>query len=274
MQILRDLREAHFQPKYLSLPPAVQEKICLIEVLFERAMLYLGAREGAAAGVPDFDSYLRDLYKNRARSEQKDHEDAGGAAGGGGPYYLGLKIEDWIELLEDSRYYPNPELSHLAMMLFCLWDYWINWPHSRRIFEEENEISQWYLWPTAPAPPSAPSFEATLDRSLVWLAHEVGREMANIRHRAKKKEGIAQRNLERKTKSMAKEVKIVDAFHAVPKMKGDFRNSIVERIYKFLNETIGKKTIERWMEDNVPLMEKYFKKEERGKTYRWVYIGH
>jgi len=273
MPTLRAPRETEFLPKYQSLPPTVQEKVCGIEVLYERAMLYLVAREGAPAGVPDFNSYLRDVYKNRVKGAQKDHEDEPPKGGAGGAYYGGLEYDDWIKILGDSRYRPPSDLVHLAYMLAALWIYWINWPYDRRIFEVGNKISLRDVALGTP-PPSAPSFEATLDRSLVWLASAVGVETANTQHWGEKKEGIARQNIERKAKSMTREVEIVNAFHAVLKNKGDSLNCIIERIYKNLKESVGRKTIERFIKGNAPLMNKCFQEEQRGKSHRIVYIGH
>jgi len=273
MPTLRALREADFQPKYQSLYPPVQEKVCLIEFLYERAMIYLEAREKAPAGVPNFDSYLRDLYKNMAKVSQKDPEDEAPKVGMGA-YYLGLDYEDWAKILGDSRYRPHfGNLSHTAVMLSVLWIYWMTWPYSRRIFEEEKKISLSNIFEPDPVP-SAPSFEATLDRSLVWLALSLGEEMANTEHWAKKREGIAQYNLKVKKTYISTDNKIVDAFYAVPKKKGDYFNSIVNRIYTALGGSIAKKTIERHLQKNLPLMEHNFSHEQRGGQKRLIYIGH
>jgi len=281
MPILKDFREANYLEPFQKLPPTVQEKIRQIEVLYDRAILYLWARAEASKGVPDFESYLIDLYKNRVKSPKKDLDDILK------DLLLKLRPEPaeyfiWnanhkscIKILGDSRYYPWPgNWSHLVKMLYELWIYWLFWPSGRRFFEEKHEIRPWYRAEGEPDPPSAPSFEAALDLSLMWLAHELGREIENIWHQAKKKEGIAQRNLERKEKYRKREGGIVSAFHTVPKKKGDFLNSIVVLMFKSLNETVKKKTIDRWMKNNAPLMERYFQKEKRGKAIRWVYIGH
>lgn len=270
MPTLRFYREAEFLPKYQSLPPTVQTKICMIEKLFEMAMLYLKARDSAPAGVPDFDSLLIDIAKNMVNATEKELEEKPQEEGAGNPD-LGFQYDYWITIIGDSRYRPLPDLSHLAYMLAALWIYWITWPFSRRRFEGRKEIS---LIDWRSTPPSAPSFEANLDRSLVRLAQKVGTETANILHWGKKKEGIARQNIERKAKSMIREVEIIDAFHAIPKNKGDSRNRIVTRIYNYLKRSIGKKTIERYIKNNVTLMERCFQEEGDGKRRRIIYIGH
>jgi hypothetical protein len=181
MPILKDIREAKSLTTYQNLPPSVQEKVCQIEVLYDRAILYLEAKKGAPAGVSDFKAYLKDIYENRIKGAQEEHEDEPLKVNTRNAFYLGLDYEYWIEILADSRYDSPPDLVHHAMMFFALWIYWMNWPNSRRIFKEENENQPWYAVPAEPAPPSAPSFEAALDRSLVWLALSVGIETANIR---------------------------------------------------------------------------------------------
>lgn len=273
MPILRDLRETKYLPTFQSLPPVIQEKIRLIEVLYSRAMLHLEAKEGAPAGVPDFKSHLRDIYEKRANGAQTTNKDERQQEGILGAFCLGLEYEDWIEILGDSRYYPWPgKLSYHVMMLLALWLYWMNWPHDRRILESEKEICLSDLVPGAP--PSAPSFEANLDRSLVWLAHEVGIEITNIRHWGKKREGVAQQNLKDKPEVIARGEKIIEAFHTVQKNMGDSLNSIVIRIFKELKETISKRTIARHLNENLPLMAHCFKPKQNGKKKRIVYIRH
>jgi hypothetical protein len=231
MPTLRAHRKAEFLPNYQSLPPTVQEKVCGIEVLYERAMLYLGAREGAPAGVPDFNSYLRDVYENRVKGAKKDHEDEPPEGGSGGAYYLGLEYEYWIEILGDSRYRPPTDLVHLAYMLAALWIYWINWPYDRRIFEVGNKISLRDAALGTP-PPSAPSFEATLDRSLVWLASAVGVETANIQHWGEKKEGFALLNLKKKTDAAVKKAKVIEIYHISSKIKVGMKLNTVSKVIK------------------------------------------
>ena len=277
MPTLRAQREAEFLPEYQSLPPIVQTKICLIEKLFEMAILFLKARESAPAGVPDFDSLLIDIAKNMANATQKNLEDEP-LKGGAGDHDLGFKYDYWIKILGDSRYRPLPDLLHHAYMLAALWIYWLTWPSSRRDFEVRKEIclSDLALAATpSPAPsPSTPIFEANLDHSLVWLAHKVGTETANILHLQKKKEGIARQNIERKAKSFTREVEIVNAFHTVPNKIGDSLNCIIERIYEHLNKNVGRKTIMRFIKGNGPLMNNCFQQEQRGKSHMIVYIGH
>ncbi len=235
MPTLRAYREAEFLPKYQSLPPTVQEKVCGIEVFYERAMLYLVAREGAPAGVPDFNSYLRDVYKNRVKGAQKDHEDEPPKGGAGGAYYGGLEYDDWIKILGDSRYRPPPDLMHLAMMLLALWIYWLTWPSSRRHFEVRKEICIRNL-ALAATPPSAPSFEAALDRSLVWLAHSLGEEVANTEHWGKRKEGVAQTNLTKKLAAAVKMKYVFEIYHLSSKIKIGMNIStiavIIENVFK------------------------------------------
>ncbi len=284
MPILKDIREAEHPATYESLPIVVQEKVCAIEVLFDRAILYLWAREEASKGVPDFESFLRDFYKNKVRGANKS------LAGILKDLLPKLEAEpdDWlliwaedhescVKKLADSRYYPwAGSWSHLLLMLYELWIYWLFWPSGRRFFEEGNETSAWYLGPRPPAPPlpSTPSFEARLDLSLLWLAHEVGREITKIQHWEEKREGIAQRNLERRETYIATDNKIVDAFHAVPKKESDYLNSIVERIYEVLGKNTSKKTIERHLQKNLVLMAHNFVPEEWGGKKRFKYIRH
>lgn len=132
----RALREAKFLPLYQSLPPSVQEKVCLIEELCRRAILYLRAKEAAPKGVPDFDSYLRDIYKSIGKVPPKGTEEGEPKARTKGIYYQGLNYDGWIEILGDSRYRPHfGSLPHVAVMLSVLWVYWMTWPNSRMIFE-------------------------------------------------------------------------------------------------------------------------------------------
>lgn len=231
MPTLRAHRKAGFLPNYQSLPPTVQEKVCGIEVLYERAMLYLVAREGAPAGVPDFNSYLRDVYENRVKGAQKDHEDEPPKGGAGGAYYGGLEYDDWIKILGDSSYRPPTDLVHLAYMLAALWIYWINWPYDRRIFEVGNKISLRDAALVTP-PPSAPSSEATLDRSLVWLASAVGVETTNIQHWGEKKEGLARLNLGKKTDAAVKKVKVLEIYHISSKIKVGMKLNAVSKVIK------------------------------------------
>jgi hypothetical protein len=280
MPILKERREAEHLTTYESLPTAVQEKVCAIELLFDWAILYLWARAEGSKGVPDFESYVSALYKNRVKSPKKDLIDIlkdsllKVAAPNESLLVWTADHEFSIKILADSRYYPWPgNWSHLVLMLYELWIYWLFWPSGRRFFEEGNETSAWYLGPRPPAPPppSAPSFEARLDLSLVWLAYEVGCEITKIQHWGKMKEGVARINLQQRTENAQK---VIDAFHQVTKNHGDTFNCIVTRIFKKLQETITKKTIERHLKDNAPLMAHCFKSEQRGKKKRIVYIGH
>jgi hypothetical protein len=275
-------REAKSLPLYQSLLPTIQEKVCLIEALSDRAIIYLRAREGAPTGVPDFDSYLRDVYKNVANVQLKGFEDGTPKEGTKGTTFQGLNYEDWAEILGDSRYRPHfGNLSHVAVMLSVLWIYWMTWPNSRKVFEGEKKLNLRNLLEQE-APPSAPSFEAALDRSLVWLALALGEEMANTEHWGKKKEGAVRSNLSQRTKTSNK---VTDAFHQIPKKQGDTLNHIVILIYKYLIKTgqtklnkrgeisPGQKTIERVIKTNKPLMTHYFNPEERGKSKRLIYNG-
>lgn len=65
--------------------------------------------------------------------------------------------------------------------------------------------------------------------------------------------------------------KVFDAFHEVKKNRGDSVNRIVTRIFKKLEETISKKTIERHLKKNMPLMTHYFEPEQRGKKEWLIY---
>jgi len=243
MPTLRAYREAEFQPKYQSLPPTIQTKIGLIEKLFETAILYLKARESTPAGVPDFDSLLRDIAKNMANATQKNLVDEL-QEGEAGNHYLGFQYDYWIKILGDSRYRPLPDLVHLAYMLAALWIYWLNWPYDRNIFEEGKEIcirSLALAATSTPAPPpSAPSFEATLDRSLVWLAQKVGTETANIQHWGKKKEGLALLNLEKKTDAAVKKAKVLEIYHISSKIKDGMKlhtiSKVIEDVFKGLQD--------------------------------------
>jgi hypothetical protein len=280
MPILKDLREAQYLTDYDRLPVTVQEKICAIEVLFDRAILYIWARTEASKGVPDFGSFLSDLYENRIKSPENDVGDLlkdllGKLEPEDQPFDILFCLgghESRIKKLADSRYYPWPgNWSHLIIMLFTLWAYWMSWPADRRFFEKGNETTAWYIRPSLPAPPSAPNYEANLDLSLVWLAHEIGSEIIKIKYWMKKKEGFAQINLEQRTENTQK---VINAFHQVEKNQGDTLNCIVTRIFKKLEETISKKTIERYLKDNTPLMAHCFKLEQRGEKTRIIYIGH
>jgi hypothetical protein len=233
MPTLKAHREAEFLPKYQSLPPTVQTKICLLEKLFETAILYLKARESAPVGVPDFDSLLRDIAKNMANATQKNLVDEL-RKGGAGDHYLGFQYDYWIKILGDSRYRPLPDLVHLAYMLAALWIYWLNWPYDRNIFEEGKEICIRNLalaaTPKPAPPPSAPSFEATLDHSLVWLAKKVGTETANIQHWGKRKEGVAQTNLKKKLDAAVKKNYIFEIYHLSSKIKIGMNLSTIAKI--------------------------------------------
>lgn len=278
MPILKDLREAEHLPAYEGLPTAVQEKVHVIEVLFDQAILYLWARAEGSKGVPDFKMYLKDLYKNRLKGSKKDLSDIlknllpKVIAEPAESIIWAADHESCVKIMGDSRYYPWPgNWSHLVRMLYALWIYWIFWPSGRRIFEQGNETDAWYLRPHEPAPPSVPSFEASLDRSLVWLAYHVGFEIAKIRHWGKQKEGVARINLQQRAENAQK---VIDAFHQVAKNQGDTFNCIVTRIFKKLQEAITKRTIERHLKDNAPLMAHCFNSDQRGKKKRIVYIGH
>ena len=235
MPTLRAYREAEFLPKYQSLPPTVQTKIGLIEKLFETAILYLKARESTPAGVPDFDSLLRDIAKNMANATQKNLVDEL-QEGEAGNHYLGFQYDYWIKVLGDSRYRPLPDLLHHAYMLAALWIYWLTWPSSRRHFEVRKEIFIMNLAMAATAPPApppfAPSFEATLDRSLVLLAQKVGTETANIQHWGKKKEGLALLNLEKKTDAAVKKAKVLEIYHISSKIKMGMKLNTVSKVIK------------------------------------------
>ena len=276
MSTLRAYRDAEFLPKYQSLPPTVQTKICLIEKLFETAILYLKARESAPVGVPDFDSLLRDIAKNMANVTQKKLK-----KGGAGDHHLGFRHDYWIKILGDSRYRPLPDLVHLAYMLAALWIYWLTWPSSRRHFEVRKEICIRNLAlaatpPPAP-PPSAPSFEATLDRSLVWLAQKVGTETANIHHWGKKKEGLALLNLEKKTDAAVKKAKVLEIYHISSKIKVGMKlntvSKVIEAVFKErqgrdeIPKTIDSPShyqIKRYLEEDV-IVERDFKPVGRFK---------
>jgi hypothetical protein len=271
MSILKDLREADFLTTFQSLPPTVQDKVCLIEELYDRAMLYLRAREKARAGVPEFDVFLRDLYK-KAKVTQGDLEsepkvDTWGA------YYLGLDIDDWIEILGDSRYRPG-NLVHVAMMLFALWIYWMTWPNRRRIFEEEKKITLCNVLEPV-APPSSPSFEATLDRSLVWLALDVGIDTANIRHWGKKREARARQNLIKRGQEQAKRTWVFKIYSISSKVEVGMKRyavaGVIEKVFKGEQDkgTIPKDIkapsryqIERYLKDN-PKVNRDFKRVGR-----------
>src|SRR3974390_3156416 len=115
MPILKDLREARHLPIFQNLPPPVQEKVCQIEVLYDRAVLYLWAEEGMPIGVPDFKSYLRDLYENRIKGIKRDLEDSIMKINAN-DFYPGWNYETCIKSLGDSRYDSPPDSAHHVMM--------------------------------------------------------------------------------------------------------------------------------------------------------------
>lgn len=278
MFTLKTHREEKFLPQYQSLPPTVQDKVCLIEELFEKAIIYLQARDSAPAGVPDFDSLLIETAKNMTNATEKDLEEKlqKGDSGNGFP---GFNYDYWIKRLGDSSYKTFPDLSYIAFMLAALWIYWLTWPFSRRHFEGRKEMG---LIDLVPTPPSGPSFEVNLDHSLVSLSQSVGTETTNIRHWWKKKEGPIRANIAQRTKTSNK---VTDAFHQVSKNPGDSLNRIVTRIYKHLIKTgqtkltkrgkisPAERTIARTLEANNALMTHYFHPEQRGKSKRLVYKG-
>jgi len=245
--ILRILYESFGEdiPSYEEFSPLIKEKIHFIEDIYDEAYLHLMAKKALSSGVPDLDADLK-----AARQFVKE----------GTPGWLTTFPPQGAELISAEKneelwpltlpgYEPSPDLWHLAEKLIELWFYW-------------NDLV-----------PPIPD-EDCLDLSLMKIAFKIGVETATIRDWGKKKEGIARRNLERKAKSMTKEVEILNAFHAVPKKKGDFLNCIIDRIYNYLKKSVGKKTIERCIKGNAPLMNKCFQKEERGERHRIVYIRH
>lgn len=274
MPILKDFRETNHLETFQKLPPTVQERIRQIEVLHDRAILYLWARAEASKNVPDFESYLRDFYKNRVKSPKKDLYDI--------LKDLLLKLrpepaeyfiwaadrESCIKTLGDSRYYLWPgNWSHLVRMLYELWIYWLFWPSGRRFFEEEHEIRPWYRAATEPDPPSVPSFEATLDRSLVWLAHEVGIETANIRHWGKKREARARQNLIKRDQARNKSELVFEIYSRSSRIKVGMKRytiaQVIETDFKQLQNdgTIAKAIeapshyqIERYLKENPKVM--------------------
>lgn len=287
MPFLKIFREGNLLPFITDKdrPPSIQAKLVLIEGIFDRALLYQLAKTRTRAGVPNFYEHLKNLMLNLKQSTK--HMTIRPITPEQIQEYRNIHHLDNIHTQEtDSlciairqmahpEFEPETNLITLAKMLILLWLFWSLYPYSRGVFGADDPESNLSLAGVLDGvPPPAPSFERHLDHSLTKIALQVGIETANLRHWGEEKEGIARRNLKRKAESTEREVRIANAFHDVSKKKGDFRNSIVERIYKHLNETVGKKTIERWIGGNAPLMKKYFQKEQRGKGHRWVYIRH
>lgn len=170
---------------------------------------------------------------------------------------------------------PGDRLRDLAEMLMALWFYWIRHHDARSMLKSETKKKR--------IPARAADLEAALDLSLAKLALRVGIEMSSIRHWKKKKEPAVRVNLSQRTKTSNK---VIDAFHHVLKRQGDTLNCIVNLIYKYLIKNLqtkldkrgrispGKKTIERALKADKPLMESCFKNEKSGQKERINYIRH
>ncbi len=304
--LLRILRETFILPIYQDFPPTIKAKINLIEELHGQAMLF--QFEEICRPVPDFDEHAR-RRRQEANSfcpsseevtrwfcrdgasspEEEPEEDAGfpylddviSMADPGYEPYSEL-FEPGSELLGSELLDPDSELLgpgsrllDLAYMLMALWFYWIRHPDARSMLKSETKKKK--------IPARAADLEAALDLSLAKLALRVGIETASIRHWKKKKEPAVRLNL---LQRMQTSNKVKDAFHQVRKKQGDTFNRIIQLIYNYLIKngktklnkrgeiSPGKKTIERALKANKPLMELYFKKEERGQKERIIYIGH
>jgi len=125
-------------------------------------------------------------------------------------------------------YEPHPSTFHLFHMLTTLWFFWFDWPRSLE-WVETDQSQESLSVVSVGVPPSFGELETTLDLSLAKLSFLTGIVTTAIRHKGKKKEGVAKFNVKKKSDAAVKKAEIIQIYHRSSKIKVGMKLNAVSK---------------------------------------------